>query len=105
MDSVILKEIGNRISSKRRQLDMTQEFLADKMGVSVQMISNLERGNKAIRIDNLINLCELLEVSTDYILKGIPTENDNNEMSKKIAELSESDRKMIEFLISYCLNK
>ena len=45
----LLVEIGNRISSRRRLLGYTQEQVADMMDVSIQMISNLERGNKAIR--------------------------------------------------------
>ena len=60
-----LIEIGNRISKKRKQLNLTQEVLAEKMNVSVQMISNLERGNKSIKIENLLKLCEILNVSTD----------------------------------------
>lgn len=38
------------------------------MNVSIQMISNIERGNKAIKIDNLLKLCDILKTSTDYIL-------------------------------------
>jgi len=54
--AVDLKEIGQRIFERRRELRYTQEQLAEKMEVSVQMVSNLERGNKAIRIDNLVAL-------------------------------------------------
>ena len=42
-----LKKIGERICQRRREIGLTQEKLAEKMDVSVQMISNLERGNKA----------------------------------------------------------
>ena len=57
-DDKLLKEMGARINARRRELKMTQETLAEKMDVSVQMISNLELGKKAIRPENIIKLCE-----------------------------------------------
>ena len=100
-----LIEIGNRISKKRKQLNLTQEVLAEKMNVSVQMISNLERGNKSIKIENLLKLCEILNVSTDYILKGELTDSDKEEAFTKLLKLNEQDYKMIEMLIDFCINK
>ena len=75
---VNLSAIGFRISERRKQLGYTQEQLSAWMDVSVQMISNLERGNKAIKIDNLVKLSRILEVSTDYILTGEQTMSDAN---------------------------
>ena len=81
MDRLLIN-IGNRICARRRALGYTQEQIADMMDVSIQMISNLERGNKAIRIDNLLKICQILRVSTDYILTG---EQSESELSKKIS--------------------
>lgn len=100
-----LKDIGYRISTRRKQLNYTQEQIAEKMDVSIQMVSNLERGNKAIKIENLIKLCTILDVSSDYILTGNHTDGDLDILSKKLSQLSENDLKMIEMLIEYCLNK
>ena len=100
-----LKAIGKRISAKRKQLYLTQEQIAEKMDVSVQMVSNLERGKKAIKIENLIKISEILDVSTDYILLGNHNEKDVDTVSDNLSRLSETDYKMIELLIEYCLNK
>lgn len=97
-----LKEIGKRIQNRRRQQGYTQEQLADMMNVSIQMVSNLERGNKAIRIDNLINLCQILDVSTDYILTGKETPTDLNILAANISQLSPKGQKLIELLVKYC---
>ena len=83
----------------------TQEQLADMMNVSIQMVSNLERGNKAIRIDNLINLSQILDISTDYILTGKETSDDIEALTAKIAHLPDKDRKMIAMLVEYCLRE
>lgn len=43
----LLKDIGLRIFERRKELGLTQELLAEKMDVSIQMISNLEHGVNA----------------------------------------------------------
>lgn len=99
-----LKKIGVRIVERRKELKLTQEQIAERTNVSIQMISNIERGNKAIRIDNLIKLCDILQTSTDYILTGERTNNDFDNLTRKISQLTESDYKMIEMLVDYRLN-
>ena len=45
-DEKLRKEIGKRISARRREPGLTQEVLAERMEVSIQMISNPELGKK-----------------------------------------------------------
>ena len=73
------------------------------MNVSIQMISKIERGNNAIKIDNLLKLCDILKTSTDYILTGRRTTHDFDHLASKISQLTESDYKMIEMLVDYRL--
>lgn len=105
MADVNLIEIGRRIQARRKQQGLTQEQLADRMNVSIQMVSNLERGNKAIKIENLVNLCQILNVSTDYILTGKETQNDFHALTEHIQKLSQTNRKMIEMLVDYCIEE
>lgn len=100
-----LKAIGDRICARRKAVGLTQEKLAEQMDVSVQMISNLERGNKAIRIDNLIRLSSILGVSTDYILLGERSGSDLGETAKMLSGLSEDDLVMIGNLIERLVKK
>lgn len=72
------------------------------MNVSIQMVSNLERGNKAIRIDNLIRLSRILHISTDYILTGQKSAEDISALAMQIARLSDRDRNMLALLADYC---
>lgn len=105
MDGNQLREIGIRIQNRRKQLGLTQEQFSEKMNVSIQMVSNLERGNKAIRIDNLINLSQILHISTDYILTGKETTDDIQRLTVQITALPYKSRKMIEMLVDYCVNE
>ena len=105
MSNTDLKDIGKRIQQKRKQSGLTQEQLAEKMNVSVQMISNLERGNKAVRIENLINLCQILSVSTDYILLGKEVVSDVSELTSRIAKLGNKEIRLIDVITDFCLNE
>ena len=99
MDRNALQQIGSRIAERRKQMSLTQEKLAELMDVSIQMISNLERGNKAIKIDNLIRLCSVLQISTDYVLTGKRTETESNELAEKLSRLSDCDYQVIHTII------
>ncbi len=102
MNETELIAIGKRIQNRRKQLGYTQEQLAEMMNVSIQMVSNLERGNKAIRIDNLINLSRIMNISTDYILTGKQSTQNQSNLCEQISALSPKDKQMIELLVNYC---
>ncbi|MBQ9945451.1 MAG: helix-turn-helix transcriptional regulator [Clostridia bacterium] len=105
MSEIDLKEIGKRIQARRKQQGFTQEQIAELMNVSVQMISNLERGNKSIRIENLINLCKILNVSTDYILIGSRDSAEAHEGDKRLSRLSDKEKELIEMIIDFCASE
>ncbi|NWO20640.1 helix-turn-helix transcriptional regulator [Oribacterium sp. oral taxon 102] len=63
-------EFGRRLQECRKQKEMTQEELAEMVGVEKQHISRIERGVTACSIDLLPLLSVALQVSTDYLLMG-----------------------------------
>ena len=83
----LLKDLGKRISVQRRALGFTQEQVAEQMNVSVQMISNLELGRKAIRPENLVKISAILRVSTDYLLLGTGSPGEASALASKIQSL------------------
>ena len=87
-NDTFLINMGSRIAGQRKAMHMTQEQLADKMGVSLQTVSCIELGKKAIRPENLANLCTHLEVTTDYILYG---KRNEQQMSDTVSKLSSLD--------------
>ncbi len=101
----MLKEMGQRIVARRKELGYTQEQIAEMMDVSIQMISNLERGNKAIRIDNLVKLSEILHISTDYVLTGKRNDAEQQALFEKIKSLSEEDFRLVSMMITRCVEK
>lgn len=63
-----MRETGKRISNCRKQKNLTQLEMADKLNVSYQAVSSWERGETMPDISKLPNLSQILGVSIDYIL-------------------------------------
>jgi transcriptional regulator with XRE-family HTH domain len=70
MESNLLIPIGKRIAEIRRAHNVTQEALADRLGVSPKHISHIECGTSSLSLKNLIEFCHLFDCSLDYIIFG-----------------------------------
>lgn len=104
-DAEFLREMGQRIMVRRKALQLTQEELAERLGVSTQMISNLELGKKAIRPENLARVCEILRVSADFILTGMDAKTKVDEVAEKLLQLTDGQLLMVSDMIDYITHK
>ena len=59
---------SNRIRELRKNKSLSQEQLADKLGVTKQAVSQMERGARKPSVTMLEALCDFFNVSTDYLL-------------------------------------
>ena len=67
--------IGQRIRKTRKAHGLSQEQLAELVGISTTHMSHIETGNTKLSLPVLVSLAEALEVSTDDLLFcGSPTE-------------------------------
>lgn len=76
--------MANRIQYLRKTKGLSQEELADKVGVSRQAVSKWESEQSTPDIEKIISMSELFEVTTDYILKGIEPVNMTNKKKQYI---------------------
>ncbi len=96
----LLSQIGNRILSRRRQLRITQEELAEKAGITPQTVSSAELGKKALRPENIVRLCAALEISTDYLLLGKTNAGDHSVLLSKVSSLSPMQYRHLEDIVN-----
>lgn len=68
MIEINMKEIGKRIKELRLEQNMTQTDLAKVVGVATNTVTQYEKGTSKVSIDVLVNLADVLGVSTDYLL-------------------------------------
>lgn len=88
LDSI---KIGNFIMTKRKELGMTQQQLADKLNISFQAVSKWENGTTYPNIDILYDLAIALNVTTDEILTGSEKEEDGFSYSKAGIDITYTD--------------
>ena len=60
--SQLKEDFGKRLQTLRLEADMTQEVLANEIGLTVESISNIERGIHGPKFDNLEKLADILDV-------------------------------------------
>ena len=63
--------IADRIQHLRKSKGISQEQLADKIGVSRQAVSKWESEQSSPDIEKIVLLSDYFDVTTDYLLKGI----------------------------------
>lgn len=104
MDSVTKKDIdkiiGKILKEYRIKSNLTQEDLAEKLGISFKYISRIENGNNGVKTETLINYMRILSISPNILFKQFLEDTDikkDLEISEKINALSESKK---EFLIN-----
>ena len=61
-------EIGQRIRKNRKALGLSQEELAEKIGISSTHMSHIETGNTKLSLPVLVSVSKVLEVRTDELL-------------------------------------
>lgn len=62
-------KIGQRIRKYRKAHGLSQEQLAERVGISVTHMSHIETGNTKLSLPVLVELAQTLEVQTDDLLR------------------------------------
>ena len=71
--------LADKLIELRKKSGMSQEELADKLGVSRQSVSKWESTQSTPDLNRILQLSEIFSVSTDYLLKDSIEERDNVE--------------------------
>jgi len=92
------EKIGKFIASCRKELNLTQEQLAEKLGVSNKTVSRWENGNSFPDVSLLQPLCELLNISVNELLVGekIPEDNYRKKVEESTIRILEETRYILE---------
>jgi len=64
------KTMGFRIRMLRKELNMTQEQLAEQAAVSASFLGHIERGTRIASLETLVAICTALNTDPNYLLAG-----------------------------------
>ncbi len=68
---VVARSLGEALKENRVRCQMTQEFVAETLGVSRQSVSKWENGTSDPNTSNLIALAKLYGISAEELLKNV----------------------------------
>ena len=66
-----MEGLGKRIQKYREKAVMTQEVLAEQVGVSWNHLGAIERGVKTPKLETLVRIINVLEVSADDVMLDV----------------------------------
>lgn len=100
--SLIDKHIGSRVRSRRIMLGMSQEKLAEALGLTFQQIQKYEKGVNRVGASRLLQIAGILNVSIEFFFEGapgLPTSNPTGDsMMAEFLTSPDSDRLVRGFL-------
>lgn len=67
----VRQSLGEAIKAHRLERNMTQEFVAERLGVSRQAVSKWEGGASEPSTSNLLALAKLFEISPEELFRGV----------------------------------
>ena len=66
------RHIGHRVRARRTMLGMSQEKLAEALGLTFQQVQKYEKGVNRIGASRLLHIAGVLDVNIDFFFEGIP---------------------------------
>lgn len=98
------KEIGKRIRNEREKLDLTREKFAELLDLSPNFVGQIERGEKKMSLETLVNISDCVRVSVDYIIKGVADDRvQKNKLQKLIDRCSQEEVWLITDMVNSML--
>lgn len=101
MDRYVV-ELGRRIRARRHELKMKQAQLAERVGISTQYISHIEKGDQVMSVVVFSKICDALNSSADRLLYNRSIESRiqlSEEVESILADCSPTERISILHLI------
>ena len=66
----ILVQIGKRLYKRRKEMGLTQEAMAERLGMSLTFYGGIERGRTRLSIEKILLVYEQTGMDPDYLLTG-----------------------------------
>lgn len=100
--AVSMSILGKHLKAVRKARGLTQEYVSEKIDMSVAHFSKIECGRKNITVTKLSQLCDVLDVPIEQIISGasIPENAAHNRQFGEIA--SKCSPEAIEIMLDVC---
>lgn len=98
--------LGDRLTRARKAAGLTADEVAEATGLSRSFVYAVERGDCSPTADNLLAICEALDISVDWALRGRrgkkgqlePVTDEERQLLAAVRRLGEGDRRVVAVL-------
>lgn len=88
--------MNKRLKQARKNLQLSQEDVANRLGITRTAIAALEAGKRQITVDELLQLCKIYGVTADELLYGDASEKQEEKaFTEAFSKLSDEDKKEV----------
>lgn len=87
--------LGNKLAEARKKQNLTQEQLAERLGVTRQAVSRWESDAAYPETDKIVRMAQILEVSCDYLLQDSVNETGKPAVSPVTRLLKQAQGKRV----------
>lgn len=96
-EGLFAKRLGRSLAQQRAAADLTQEQVAERIGVEQETISRFERGATIPPLIRLVDLADLYSVPLDALVRAGSTRSldQANDIAAWLEELSDEDREWV----------
>lgn len=96
-------KIGKIMKSVRKSRGLTQEQVAEKLGLASRYISDIERDKTKGSLDTLVRLCNIYHITPTYVLKEYLNTSDYREDIQLVDfyRLSKKEKQLVLKLIEF----
>ena len=91
--------IGQRIKMARKAKRYTQDYVSARANIGEKFLSQIECGNAGLSVQTLLSLCEILEVSPNYILLANPSKSTENSIGDLLQGLTPRQLQDVESIL------
>ena len=98
----VLKIIGKKFKKARLSKRYTQEYVAENIDISIDLLRNIENGRNIGSIPTLLNLCNFLKLSPNFIFAELLTFKEptlDTTLTSYIKSISEENRDILKKII------
>lgn len=97
MKEINFPAISKKIKETRLSKGLTQEYIANMADVNTSHISNIENNRVKISLTTLVQICNAMDVTVDYILSSeyTSTSSLDNEILKELHTCSDEKKQKV----------
>ncbi len=98
-------KIGKFVAERRKDVNLTQAQLAEKLNITDRAVSKWERGKSMPDSSVMLELCDILKITVNDLLNGevVTVDNYSKELENKLIEMvkhkEEADRRLLKLEI------